>query len=155
MTTWNRRLQRHHRRRNLVQSLTLLIGMVALLSLVGWTIAGTEGILWAAMTGGLSLALAPRMSPRLLLRLYRGARLSDRDVPDLYRALAAISRRAGLPAVPALHYIPSAAMNAFAVGRPGTPPSPSRTECCDGCRSASWWLSWRMRSVTYGTTICG
>lgn len=119
MTTWNRRLQRHHRRRNLIQSLTLLLGMVALLSLVGWTIAGTEGILWAAMAGGLSLALAPRMSPRLLLRLYRGARLSDRDVPDLYRALAAISRRAGLPAVPVLHYIPSAAMNAFAVGRPG------------------------------------
>jgi heat shock protein HtpX len=47
-----------------------------------------------------------------------GAREIPRDMlPDLHAVLTIISRRANLPAVPRLVYIPSAMLNAFAVGR--------------------------------------
>jgi heat shock protein HtpX len=49
--------------------------------------------------------------------MYRAREVTAAQFPTGMRILAALSRRAGLPAVPRLHIIPSRLMNAFAVGR--------------------------------------
>lgn len=49
-----------------------------------------------------------------------GARpIGPLDMPAVYELFQALSRRAGLRPAPRLYWIPAAAMNAFAVGRPG------------------------------------
>jgi heat shock protein HtpX len=99
-----------------VQSVLLLGGMIGLLSLCGWLVAGVEGLLWIAVGGGLSLLLSPRLSPRLLLRMYRAVRLGPADLPAVFEVLVEISRRAGLERLPDLYYVPSSTLNAFTVG---------------------------------------
>lgn len=115
----DRAQQRRHRLRNLLQSVLLLGGMVALLSLCGWVVAGGEGILWLTLAGFLSLLWSPRVAPHLILRLYRGRRLRPEEVPAVFEALWEIGRRAGLPQPPDLFYVPSATLNAFTVGSRG------------------------------------
>ncbi len=117
---WNAAEQRRHKRRNLQQSVLLLGGMVLLLSACGWIVAGPEGAAWALVAGAASLLFSPRVSPRLILRMYRAQPLSPREVPELYRAVAAICAAAGLERVPPIHWIPSPVLNAFAVGTPAT-----------------------------------
>jgi heat shock protein HtpX len=108
---------RSHRTLNLLQSLVILAGMTALLATVGWLIAGVEGMLWTAAAIALALALSPRISPSMVLRLYATRILDRHNAPGLYALAAELARRAGLPAVPTLHYLPSRLLNAFAVGR--------------------------------------
>lgn len=108
---------RSHRTLNLLQSLVLLAGMTTLLGVVGWLIAGLEGMLWTAGAILLALALSPRISPTMVLHLY-GTRIIDRySAPGLHAIAAELAGRAGLQAAPTLHYLPSRVLNAFAVGR--------------------------------------
>jgi heat shock protein HtpX len=111
------RERRRHKRRDRIQSVLLISGMGGLLAICGWIIAGGEGVVWALLTGCLSLLFAPRVSPWLTLRMYGAVPLRPHDVPALYRVLDLISERAGLPRRPALYYVPSRMLNAFAVGR--------------------------------------
>ena len=113
------RARRRHKWRNRAQSALLLMAMAALLSACGWVVAGPDGLLWVLVAGVLSLLLAPRLSPGIALRLYGARPLHPAELPALFRLLAAIAARAGLPQPPRLHYIPSRMVNAFAVGHPG------------------------------------
>jgi heat shock protein HtpX len=97
--------------------LLLLGGMVALLSACGWILAGPQGIVWALIAGGLSLLFSPRVSPKLVLRLYRARPLHPTELPAVYQVLTRVCERAGLPQVPVLYYVPSRMLNAFAVGQ--------------------------------------
>ncbi|MBP2290519.1 zinc metalloprotease HtpX [Azospirillum rugosum] len=110
-------LRRRHKIGNLVQSLLLLCGMVLMLALCGWILAGADGLVWALVGGGVSLLLSPRLSPRVILGMFGARRLSYADAPRLFETVGAIARRAGLPAPPELWYIASPTLNAFAVGR--------------------------------------
>ncbi len=109
--------RRRHKLRNILQSALLLVGMLGLLSLCVWIVFGPEGTLWALGGWLLALLLSPRISPRLLLRLYRAQRLHPRQFPAGFGILEELSRRAGLDFVPALYYVPSATLNAFTMGR--------------------------------------
>ena len=53
----------------------------------------------------------------MLTRMYGAKPVKPEQAPDLYRILNELSRRAELPAVPKLFYLPSKIMNAFATGR--------------------------------------
>ncbi len=110
-------LRRRHKIGNLVQSLLLLGGMVLMLALCGWILAGSDGLIWALVGGGISLLLSPRLSPRVILGMFGARRLSYAEAPRLFEAVGAIARRAGLPVPPELWYIASPTLNAFAVGR--------------------------------------
>src|SRR5262249_44714894 len=77
------------------QSLLLLGGMVALLSACGWILGGPGGIVWALIAGGLSLSFSPRISPALVLRLYRARLLHLAEVPAVHSVVARIVDRAG------------------------------------------------------------
>lgn len=104
------------RLRNLLHTLVLLGGMAGLFALLGWVLAGAEG-LWIFLALGLVLfALSPRVSPRLILRLYGAHRLRPAEAPGLYQMVSSLASRARLKRLPALYYIPSAVVNAFSVG---------------------------------------
>ena len=107
-----------HRFINLAQSVLLLAGMGA----IGWValnaIVGPDLAL-AIVLGSLGgLLLAPGMSKQILIRAYRARRLTGRDFPEGLAILGELARRAGLPRVPELYYIPSELPNAFAIGKP-------------------------------------
>jgi heat shock protein HtpX len=108
--------RRRHKRRNLLQSLALLAGMLAILGFCAWIVWGEQGLLWAVLTGALGLVLTPTVTPELVMRLYRATPLRPRDAPDLHRLLAALAARAGLAHPPRLYYLPSPLLNAFTVG---------------------------------------
>jgi heat shock protein HtpX len=110
-----RRLKRH-RIRNILHSVVLIAGMVALLALLGYFIAGLDGLLWAAIAAVILMVLGQHFSSSLVLRMYGAVPLSSYQSPNLYRLVTALSQRANLEHVPRLYYIPSRMMNAFSVG---------------------------------------
>lgn len=108
--------QRRHKLRNLAQSFVLLAGMAGLLGACAWIVVGPGGMVWVLAGAGVALALGPRVSPRLILSLYRAHALSPREFPAGYEILQALAQRADLPRLPRLYYVPSRMINAFAVG---------------------------------------
>lgn len=113
----DRAARRRHKLRNLAQSILLLGGMLVLLSLCAWLVFGAEGALWALGGWVMALMLSPRISPALVLRLYRAQRLVPWQFPEGHEILNELSRRAGIERPPELYYLPSATLNAFALGR--------------------------------------
>jgi heat shock protein HtpX len=110
------RQQRRHKLRNFLQSAILLGGMVGLLALCGWVLFGADGLVGMALGSALALAFSPRISPRLVLRLYRAHELRAQELPEVFAVLDRLTQRAGLGQRPRLYYIPSRMLNAFAVG---------------------------------------
>jgi heat shock protein HtpX len=108
--------RRRHKIRNALQSVLMLGGMVALLAGCGWLIFGPEGMLGMAIGTGLALALSPRVSPRMVLRMYRAREIRPHDLPEVVAILERLAGRAGLARPPRLFYVPSLMINAFAVG---------------------------------------
>ena len=64
------------------------------------------------------MALAPKVSPPMVLRLYRAQPVTPERLPAVHAVLARLTERAGLERMPTLYYVPSAMLNAFAVGGP-------------------------------------
>lgn len=114
----DRARQRRHKWRNAMHSWLLAGGSVMLLTLVAYVFAGPAGIAWALILGGISLYFSTRVSPHLILKLYRATALDAADFPEGYQLVRTLTARADLPAVPTLYYVPSRLMNAFAVGTP-------------------------------------
>lgn len=107
---------RKHKLLNLLQSIALLTAMGGLLSILGWIVAGDAGIAWALGAGAALVLFYPALSPTLVLQLYNARELRRPQAPRVFRILEALARRADLPSVPKLYYIPSSVINAFAVG---------------------------------------
>lgn len=116
MAVMNAAAWRRHRLLNALQSLLLLGAMAAILSGLGWVIAGTSGIFWALAGGAALVLFTPGISPRLILHMYGARRIGNRQAPDLHGLLSTLAQRAALPAAPELYYLPSRMLNAFAVG---------------------------------------
>jgi len=106
----------HHSLINQLQSALLIAFMAGFLALLGWIIWGPEGLLVLLAAAVAIMLINPVASPWLVLRLYQAKPLSSQDVPALTEALGSLARRAELPASPALYYVPSRMVNAFAVG---------------------------------------
>jgi heat shock protein HtpX len=118
LSTVNLAQQRRHQRRNAVHTL-LLVGISGLLmALIAWSALGIAGLLWAGLLLAGSLWSVTRVSASVMLGLFRGRELHESEWPQLFRIVRDLSARADLPAVPRIFYMPSWAMNAFAIGRP-------------------------------------
>ncbi|ADZ72162.1 zinc metalloprotease HtpX [Polymorphum gilvum] len=111
-------LRQRRKLQNSLQTALLAGGSVGLLALCAYIIAGPEGVFWAALGGSFSLYVATHVSPQMVLGLYRARPLPASVFPEGHHILLVLARRAGLPSVPVLYYVPSKMMNAFAVGRP-------------------------------------
>lgn len=94
----------------------LVATLAALLGVLAWIVGGGMLAVFAlALVTGLYLT-NPAASPRLVMLLYPGRLVHPDEAPRLFAVLAELARRAGLPRVPRLYYIPSGVMNAFATG---------------------------------------
>jgi heat shock protein HtpX len=103
-------------RRNRIQAAALFGGMLVVAGALAHLLLGPLWIPWLVGVAGLSLLAAPRLSPAWLMRLSGAVPLHPRQAPQLYAVLEALSRRAGLPRLPVLYWVPRGFLNAFAVG---------------------------------------
>lgn len=108
--------RRRHKLRNVAHSVLLLGGMAGILSLSAWLLVGVEGVLWVLVGAALGLLFSPKVSPRLILAMYRAREITSLDYPQGIEILRVLAGRAGLPRAPRLYYVPSRVLNAFAVG---------------------------------------
>jgi heat shock protein HtpX len=109
--------QRRNSTLNTLHTWLLAAGSLALLAVTAWAFGGTAGIVYALIFGGISMWLVRRVSPQMVLSMYKARAVSAAEFPAGIRIVTELARRAGLTAVPKLYVIPSKLMNAFAVGR--------------------------------------
>ncbi len=119
----------------LFQPLVIIAGMAGLFGLLGWLLFGWAGLFWSVGFSAFLFITTPKVSPWMVLRMYRARRLSMEDAPGLLELAHGLSRRAGLASAPQLYYVPSRVMNAFSVGTAQS----SAIALSDGIiRSLSW-----------------
>lgn len=107
-----------HKRRNLAHSAMLIVGLALLMGLSAWLLWGTAGIIGAAVAVASALVFGPKVSPDLVMKLYRAHPIPRSEAGALLDILEALARRAELPNTPRLYLVPSPTLNAFAVGNP-------------------------------------
>ena len=110
--------RRIHKIRNLTQSVILIAGIGLLMSVCAYLIWGPAGIFWALIGAPAFLLIGPNTSPELVMRMYRATPLDGSPGEGMHALVEALAERASLPTVPRLYFIPSPALNAFAVGKP-------------------------------------
>lgn len=107
---------RSHQWANLLQTMLLVGLMIALGAAAGFVLFGQIGFWVAAAAILLVLAVEPIAASRLTLYLYGARPVSRAAAPQLWAMLESLAERAGLPATPEPHYVPTGVANAFAVG---------------------------------------
>ena len=107
--------------RNRLQSLILLAVMALFLVLLGHLLWGGDGVVMLLVLGVFAVLFNPTISPWLVMRMYGATPLDPRQVPALWQVVARLAERADLPRPPRLFYVPSLALNAFAVGSRESP----------------------------------
>lgn len=108
--------RREHRRRNLLHSIFLTLGIGALLALAAYLLWGTAGVIASFLTVSFFFLTAPRLPPEAVMSLYRARRVLPEQAGQLTLLLAELAARAKLPRIPALYVIPSMTLNAFSTG---------------------------------------
>jgi heat shock protein HtpX len=104
---------------------TMLMGsLMGLCLAVGYLIGGHGALLPAFVLGGMVNLLAYFFSDKIALATMRATEIAETDDPELWRAVARLAERAGLP-MPRVYVSPAAAPNAFATGR-----SPRHSAVC-------------------------
>jgi heat shock protein HtpX len=100
---------------NNAKTAVLLAALFGLLVWVGsyW---GTGGMLVAGVFAIVMNFTAWYASDRIAIAAMRGQEVDERTAPDLYRMVAGLAERAGLP-MPRVYVCPQDAPNAFATGR--------------------------------------
>jgi heat shock protein HtpX len=109
--------QRRNRTLNTFHTWLLGFGSLVLLAVTAWAFGGTVGMLYAIIFGGISMWAVRRVSPQMVLRMYKAKLVTSTEFPLGFRIVTELSKRAGLPVAPRLFVVPSKLMNAFAVGR--------------------------------------
>ena len=110
--------RRAHKLRNLAHSALLIIGLGTLTGVCAWLVWGFSGVIGAGTAMAVMLFWGPRVSPELVMRLYRARALDPGEAGPLHELVQTLSRRAELTAIPRLYVVPSPTPNAFAVGNP-------------------------------------
>lgn len=105
-----------HRWLNRLQTALLVLTLPGIAAVAGSLLLGDGGLWLALAAAGFTLLLEPAAASGLTLRLYGARPLYPDEAPDLWAVLRELAARAGLPAVPVPHYVPSVVVNAFATG---------------------------------------
>jgi heat shock protein HtpX len=111
-------VRRRHNFRNAVHTLILILLAATIAGVMAYSMFGWLGLVGAAVFAAIGLASAGRVSPKMVLGLYKARLLEPHEAPQLHEMVAELARRAELPSIPKLHYVPTQLPNAFAVGRP-------------------------------------
>ena len=105
-----------HRWLNRLQTALLVLTLPGIAAVAGSLLLGDGGLWLALAAAGFTLLLEPAAASGLTWRLYGARPLYPDEAPDLWAVLRELAARAGLPAVPVPHYVPSGVVNAFATG---------------------------------------
>lgn len=105
-----------YRLQNWLHTILLLVGMLFLLSLIGWLISGVIGVLWALSMGVVLILIITKLSPYLILFLYGAQPVAHNQLNQIRDIITWLTNRSHLPQPPGLYYIPSSVMLAFSVG---------------------------------------
>ncbi len=113
----DRAVQSSHNFRNTLHTVLLIAGTGLIMGVLAYTMFGWVGLLAAILLGAFGIAGLGQVSPKMVLGLYKARALLQHEAAELHLIVDELARRAELPAVPTLHYVPTKMMNAFAVGR--------------------------------------
>jgi len=105
-----------HRLLNAAQTLLVTGGLLVVLAMPAWVLAGGTGVLWVIALGVATAWLSGKMPSRLVLARAGASPLDRRQAPGLYALMDKLYQAADLHIEPALYYVPSRQLNAFAVG---------------------------------------
>jgi heat shock protein HtpX len=117
MTRVDAAVQSRHNFRNTLHTVLLIVGTGLIMGALAYTMFGWIGLIGAVIFGTIGILSLGRVSPKMVLGLYKARPLEEHEAPQLHEIMREISKRADLPVVPVLHYVPTKMMNAFAVGR--------------------------------------
>lgn len=101
---------------NRVQTLLLIFTLFGISALAGFLLLGEIGLWISIACNCFALIVEPVAATRLTLRLYNARPITLYEAPELWNITQLISRRADLPVMPQLHYIPSNVTIAFSAG---------------------------------------
>jgi heat shock protein HtpX len=107
-----------HRRRNLKQSLLLVLGMSVIVVVSASLIWSWVGAVISGLFVVVLSLVGPRVPPEAIMRLYNGIPVDARHGAQLHRLVEVLADRAELARHPRLYVIPSTTLNAFATGSP-------------------------------------
>lgn len=91
---------RAQKRSNRFQSALLILGMTVIMAAIGGLLFGKIGVVLALAICVGGALLAPRVSPAMVIRLYKGQLIDPERSGDLYDVVTELTRRAELPSVP-------------------------------------------------------
>ena len=109
-------IQRSHNLRNTIHTVLLIGGTGLLMGVMAYAVLGTIGLIGATIFSAVGLASLSRVSPKMVLNLYKARPFSDNEMPELQQLMRNLAKKADLTVVPQLHYVPTKMLNAFAVG---------------------------------------
>ena len=96
---------------------TFLLGLMTVLFVfVGFFIGGQTGMLFALIFAGTMNFFMYWFSDKLILKRYKATEISQKEAPELHRAVGNLAEMAGIPC-PKVYLIPDQTPNAFATGR--------------------------------------
>ncbi len=110
--------RRRARMRNIFHSIMLVGGIGLITAFSAYTFLGNEGIVWALILVGFFSLAGPSVAPEAIMRMFSARPVDPIGGAGLLAIVRALAERAELPAVPRVYLIPSATMNAFAIGTP-------------------------------------
>lgn len=99
-----------------VKTAALLAILTVLLVFAGDILGGRQGAVLALIFAGVMNFGAYWWSDKIVLRMYNARRVDEGSAPGLYRIVAELAGRAGMP-MPAVYIIENNTPNAFATGR--------------------------------------
>ncbi len=108
----------HHKTRNALHSLLMILLMGGLCAWLAWFIGGMPLAIYSAAIILFLYRVNPVASPDLAMRLFRARPLTPDEAPALDQLVGDLSRRAGMEQPPRIYYLPSDVMNAFTAGSP-------------------------------------
>ena len=101
---------------NRLKTFVLLAAMTALILAIGQMLGGRGGMMLALIFAAVMNLGSYWFSDKIVLAMYHAQPVTEAEAPELYRIVAELTQRAGLP-MPKVYIIPEEAPNAFATGR--------------------------------------
>jgi len=101
---------------NGVKTFILLAALTALILAIGQMLGGRGGMMIALIFAAVMNLGSYWFSDKIVLAMYHAQPVTEAEAPELYRIVAELTQRAGLP-MPKVYIIPEEAPNAFATGR--------------------------------------
>jgi heat shock protein HtpX len=101
---------------NRLQSTVLLLGLAALAGTTGYLLAGSDGVIFAAVLAAGFLLFNPASGELVFRYLYGAAPLTAASAPQLFSLVGELARRAELERTPTLFLLPTPVLQAMAAG---------------------------------------